>query len=123
MSKRLLDFVCGGAAASAPSERWVGLAWGTPTHTGGSEISSTYGYTRMSATFNAAASPDCSASLAAPMTWASLSSACSILGVTLWDGSGTDASMLLGNTLQTARTPAAGDSFYIPTGGITIILS
>ena len=34
----MIDFVTGGASASAPAERWIGLSWGTPTPTGGSEL-------------------------------------------------------------------------------------
>ena len=121
--KKLLDFVCGGAAPSPPAAQFVGLAWGTPTPTGGSEISSTFGISRMSIGFGAAASPAGSASNTAPMTWASVLSACSILGLQLWDGSDINASMWLHATLQTARTLGIGDSLYIPAGGITVTLS
>ena len=77
--KKMLDFVCGGASATPPSAWWVGLSWGTPNFTGGSEIASSFGYTRQTATFGAAASPVGSASNIAAMTWLSFASACSIL--------------------------------------------
>jgi hypothetical protein len=119
--KSLLDFICGGAGAvTQPSERWVGVAWGTPTSIGGSEINTSMGYMRQSATFGAAASPAGSCSLVAAATFSRFSSACSIVGLQLWDGSGTGASMLLYATLQTARTVGVGDSLVINTLGITL---
>jgi hypothetical protein len=121
--KKMLDFVCGGASATPPSAWWVGLSWGTPNFTGGSEIASSFGYTRQTATFGAAASPVGSASNIAAMTWLSFASACSILGLQVWDGSGTDASMLLCAMMQTPRTLGVADNLFIPAGGITITLA
>lgn len=121
--KTLLDFIGDGEAVTAPEQRWVGLAWGTPATDGGSELDASFGYVRQSVTFNAAASPNCSASLAAPVTFASFSSACSVLGAQLWDGSGSDASMLLFCTLQTARTLDVGNTLWIPAGSLCITLS
>jgi hypothetical protein len=117
--KQLLDFICGGAGAvTQPSERWVGVAWGTPTSIGGSEIDASFGYVRQSATFVAATSG--SVSIAAAMTFGKFSSAASVLGAQIWDGATIGANMLLYCTLQTARTVGVGDSLVINTLGITL---
>ncbi len=87
--KTLLDFV-GGAAGEViqPNERWCGLAWGTPTYTAGSEIDASFGYGRLTCLFGEAASPAGSMTVTAAMTFWSFSSACSVLGVLVFDGSG-----------------------------------
>jgi hypothetical protein len=82
-SKRLLDFVLGGASAPAPSQRWAGLIGAD-----GSELSSTItGYQRHSVVYAGAASPLCSASLVAAMTFGAFTNnpTLTIAGIGVWD--------------------------------------
>lgn len=122
--KLLLDFCTGAATATQPSNRWVSLAWGTPTYTNGSEMNGTFGFTRATALFLAAASPAGSASNSASMTFGPFSSVASILGAHLWDGSPVGSSnMLWYGTLATARTVGVGDTLVFAAGALNITLS
>lgn len=42
-AKSTLDWILGGAVATSPANRWIGLAWGTPTLTNGSELNTSFG--------------------------------------------------------------------------------
>jgi hypothetical protein len=123
--KQMLDWVLGGAGATAPSGgRWVGLAWGTPTYTGGSELNTSIGYSRLTGSFGAANSPAGSASNNVAMTFGPFSSIMSILGIHVWDGSPVASSnMWLYGTLQTARTVGVGDSLVVAAGALIVTLS
>lgn len=124
LGKQILDWVLGGAAATQPAARWAGLAWGTPTSTGGSELNTSIGYSRLTASFAPANSPAGSASNGVAMTFGPFSSAMSILGIHLHDGSPVGSSnMLMFGTLQTARTVGPGDSLVVAAGALTITLS
>lgn len=124
--KSTLDFILGGAVATSPAGRWIGLAWGTPTSAvgGGSELNTSFGYSRITAGFSPANSPAGSASNATAMTFGPFSSIASILGIHMWDGSPVGSSnMWLYGTLQTARTVGVGDSLVVAAGALTITLS
>lgn len=124
LSKAYLDWCLGGAAATQPTNRWVGLAAGTPTSVSGSEIGTLTGYSRVTALFGAAASPAGSASITAGMTFGPFSSNGSILGVQIWDGSPVGSSnMLWYGTLLTPRTILVGDSLVFAPGALLITLS
>ena len=124
LGKQSLDWILGGAAATQPANRWAGLAVGTPTSTGGSEMGTLTGYSRLTALFGAAASPAGSASITAAMTFGPFSSNGSAIGMQLWDGSPVASSnMLLYGTLQTARTFAPGDSLVVSAGSLTITIA
>lgn len=124
MAKNFLDWSFGGAAATQPPNRWAGLAAGTPTSVSGSELGTAVGYSRLTALFGAAASPAGSASNTAAMTFGPFSSAQSILGVQIWDGSPVGSSnMLWYGTLQTARTVAPGDTLVFNAGALIATLS
>jgi hypothetical protein len=120
--KLMLDFIGGAAAAPQPSARWLGLAWGTPTYTGGSEINTSMGYARQSVSFSPAASPQGSMGMATALTFGQFSSVCSILGVQLWDDP-TAGAMLFYGTLQTARTLGVGDNLAILPAQLAITLA
>lgn len=122
LAKNILDWTLGGASATQPANRWVGLAGGTPTSVSGSELANAQGYfSRVTALFGAAASPAGSASNTAGMTFGPFSSGQSILGLQLWDGSPIGSSnMLLEGTLQTARTLGIGDSLTMAAGALTV---
>ena len=124
LGKNVLDWICGGAAATQPANRWAALAWGTPNSTGASELNTSIGYSRLTALFGAAASPAGSASITAAQTYGPFSSNQSILGINLFDGSPVGSSnQLLYGTLQTARTVAPGDSLVIAAGALTITIA
>ena len=124
LEKAYLDWCLQGATPSRPSALWAGLAAGTPTLTAGSEIGTLTGYSRVTALFGAAASPQGSASNTAAMTFGPFSSVGSILGLQLWDGSPVGSSdMLWYGTLQTARTILVGDSLVVAAGALLITLS
>ena len=124
LEKQTLDWMLGGATGTQPANRWAGLAVGTPTLTGGSEMGTLTGYSRLTALFGAANSPAGSASNTAAMTFGPFSSVGSALGVQLWDGSPVASSNLLWyGTLQTARTFGIGDSLVIAAGSLTVTLS
>lgn len=123
LGKDTLDWILGGASATQPAARWAGLAVGTPTSTGGSEMGTLTGYSRLTALFGAANSPAGTASNTAAMTFGPFSSVGSALGVQIWDGSPVASSnMLLYGTLQTARTFGIGDSLVIAAGSLTVTL-
>lgn len=121
--KLVLDFLCGGAAAAAPTNRWAGLCVGTPgsNDNAASEMNTLTGYSRLTALFGAAASAAGSASNTAGMTFGPFSSNGSALGCGIWNGSPVNSSnILLQGTLQTARTFAPGDSLVFSPGALTI---
>jgi len=123
LGKQTLDWMLT-AGGTIPANRWLGLAVGTPTSTGGSEMNTLTGYSRLTCLFNAANSPAGSASNSAPMTFGPFSSVGSVLGVQLWDGSPVASSnMLWYGTLQTARTIGIGDSLVVAAGALTVTLS
>ena len=130
LGKQTLDWILGGASATQPANRWVGLAVGTPTSDGsagaaaGSEMGTLTGYSRLTGLFGAANSPAGTASNTAAMTFGPFSSVGSALGCHLWDGSPRGSSnMLLWGTLQTARTFGIGDSLVFSAGALTVTLS
>lgn len=123
LGKNILDWCLGGAAATQPAARWAALAVGTPTSTGGSEMGTLTGYSRLTALFGAAASPAGSASNTAAMTFGPFSSVGSVLGINLFDGSPVASSnQLWYGTLQTARTFGIGDSLVVAAGALTLTL-
>lgn len=122
--KQLLDWALGGATPSQPTNRWAGLAVGTPTSTGASEMGTLTGYSRLTALFSAAASPAGSASNTAAMTFGPFSSTGSALGVQLWDGSPVGSSdMLWYGTLATARTFGVNDTLIFAAGSLILTIS
>ena len=122
--KNMLDFSFGGASTTAINNRWAGLAAGTPTSVSGSELGTAVGYSRLTALFGAAASPAGSASNTAAMTFGPFSSAQSVIGVHVWDGSPVNSSnMLWFGTLLTARTVGPGDTLVFNAGALIATLS
>lgn len=122
--KQTLDWLLGGATGTAPAARWFGLAVGTPTFTGASEMGTLTGYSRVTALFGAAASPQGSASNTAGATFGPFSSVGSAMGLDLFDGSPVNSSNLwLYGTLQTGRTFIPGDLLFFSPGAISITLA
>ena len=123
--KAMLDWVLGGASPTQPTTRAIGLSLGSPTSTSGSEITTGSGYTRVAATFAAAASPGGSATNISNMTFGPFSGACSISGMQIWDTVLTlnSGNLLWYGLLSAARTLAVGDSLVIASGALTVSLA
>ena len=125
LEKAYLDWCFGGAAVTQPSNRWLGLAVGTPTSVSGSEMGTLSGYSRLTAaSFPAASSPAGSMSNTGGHTFGPFSSVGSAIGVHVWDGSPVGSStMLWYGTLATARTFGIGDTLVFSAGALTITMS
>jgi len=111
-SKVYLDFSTGAAAATQPTACWAGLSIGIPTSVNASEMGSQTNFSRVSALFGAAASPQQSASNTAVLLFGP------------FDGSPVNSSnMLWYGTLQTAVSFDAGDAIQLAAGALTITLT
>jgi hypothetical protein len=112
--KAMLDWICGGATATRPPERWLGLLNDAGELTCG-------GYTRQSATFAEAASPGAVASLAAACTFGSLSVAgpTSVLSCGIYDG--VNGNQLFAGTMATPRVFGNGDSYVLNVLSVSLI--
>ena len=127
LQKAVLDWVLGGAAATQPSSRLMGLSLGTPLATNispyCSEVGSASGYARQTALFGAAASPQGSASNTATISFGPFSTSNAIQGAFLAD----TVSIFSGNllwygTLLTARTVLPGDTLVVAPGNLLVTL-
>jgi len=124
LSKNLLDWTTGAAAATQPPARWVGLSDGAPTSVSASEINSATLASRVTALFGAAASPTQSASNTASILFGPFSSPGVASGLIVFDGSPVGSSnMLWYGSLLTARSFMAGDALYLAAGSLSISLS
>ncbi len=129
-TKAMLDWVLLGATPTRPTTVAFGLSLGSPTSTSGSEIVSTYGYSRQSpaaAPFGAAVSPGGSAFNTVAVTFGPFTTAASVSGIGIWDtvsGLTVNAGNLLWfGLLATARTLISGDSLVLATSALTVSLS
>lgn len=123
--KLMLDFVLGGAGASAPANRFVALTTGNPSSLSASgELAIADGYARQTLTAGAAASPAGSASNANAMTFGTFSSSRAVSGLLIYDSVSTAAgNELWYGTLLTARTPLPNDTLVVAVGGLLITLA
>jgi len=122
--KVYLDFSTGAAAATQPTACWAGLSIGIPTSVNASEMGSQTNFSRVSALFGAAASPQQSASNTAVLLFGPFSSPGAASGLVLFDGSPVNSSnMLWYGTLQTAVSFDAGDAIQLAAGALTITLT
>jgi hypothetical protein len=112
-AKAALDWVFGGATPTRPTQCWMGLSYGSPTSTSGSEIVTPVGtYTRATATFAAAVSPGGSAILGAVVIFPVASYSATVSGWQIWDTQAVGAgNMLLQGLLSAATLPAAASQF------------
>ena len=124
LEKAALDWYLQGATPTRPAALAVGLSLGSPTSTSGSEIATTYGYTRQTIGFAAAASPGGSATNTNAATF-SFTTAASVSGIGLWDTvlSANSGNLLQYGLLATARTVASGDSLVVASGALTVSLA
>lgn len=124
----LLDWSLLGGTPTRPTTVALGLSLGSPTSTSGSEISSTFGYTRQSpaaAPFGPATSG--LAFNTVPFTFGPFTTAASVSGLGIWDTtSGTTANagnLLWYGLLSAARTVASGDEMIFPVSALTVSLA
>ena len=122
--KQLLDFWGGGASATAPTTRAIGLSLGTPTSVSASEMATGEGVTRQLVTYVAAASPAGSVSNSGAFTFGPFSSARTVIGLGGFDdGRSGSGNMWWYGTLATARTLGVGDSLVFNAGSLVHTLS
>jgi hypothetical protein len=112
----VLNFILGGAAATAPSARYLSLHTGDPGSTGASEATGS-GYSRQAVTWNAAAAKAATNSNALSQTLSGALGPITFLGV--WDAS-TAGTFLYGLTVTSAKTYANGDSWTVAIGALTL---
>lgn len=110
--KAVLDWLLGGDTPTQPSARWLGLSYGAPSSTNGSEIATA---SRATVNVAAAASPGGSASNAAAVVFAAFSYASTVSGWQLWDAS-TGGNMLWFGTMAVATRPASASQFTCAAG-------
>jgi hypothetical protein len=128
MQLNMLSWVLGGSPTK-PAAWGIGLSQGSPTSTSGSEISTTFGYTRSTMSWGAAGSPTSSGTVSnvSAVTFGPFTTACTISGIQVWDtasqGTPNVGSLLFEGLLGAARTLASGDSLVIPTGSLLITLA
>jgi hypothetical protein len=126
--KAMLDWVLGGAAATPPASRCIGLSLGNPSSTSMSEVGTASGYTASSMAFGAAitagtvANSTATASNASAATFGPFSTAQSISGIFVKDTSATAGAFWFYGALATARTVSPGDSLIVAQGALTITL-
>jgi len=121
--KLLLDFLMGGAAASAPSSRHVALYTAAPSDSGGGTEVSGNGYARQAATWDAAtsgagvtANADAQSFTASGGNWGS------ITHVGIFDAS-SGGNLLWHGELTTARTVNDGDTITFAIGSIDLTMA
>ena len=93
----MLDWVCGGATPTRPTNWGVGLSLGAPSSTSGSEVGTGSGWTRQTCPFPAASSPAGSVSNSAAMTFGPGLTAATFSGIQLWDTMAVTAGNMLGS--------------------------
>ena len=124
LEKAILDWTLGGATPARPANWWLGIAVGTPTLTGASEMGTLSGYSRLTLSMAAANSPQGSATNLNAMTFGPFSSVGSAIGADIFDGSPVGSSDLLWyGTLATARTFGIGDTLIFIAGALTTAIS
>jgi hypothetical protein len=126
--KAMLDWVLGGAGATPPTTRAIGLSLGNPSSTSMSEIGTASGYTATSMAFAAAitagtvANSTATATNASAATFGPFSSSQSISGIFVKDTVGTAGTFWFYGALAAARTVSPGDSLIVATGALSITL-
>lgn len=123
--KLALDFLMNAQAATRPTAWGVGLSYGVPSSTSGSEITADAGYARKTIGFGAAASPGGSLTNTVAATFGPFSQAGSITGIHVWDSvlSSNSGNLLWYGNLTTPRTVGVGDSLVVASGALTISLA
>jgi len=119
--KLALDWLLGGAAASQPGGRWLGLSLGSPQAGSASELSATSRYTRVTVAFGAAASPGGSASNSAAVSFSSFVAGGTLSGWQIWDTQPVGSGNMLWCGLLSAATSFNGSSAFTMAAGSILI--
>lgn len=124
-AKAMLDWLLGGATPTRPGtgQHALGLSFGTPSSTSGSECSVT-GYSRRVMNLAAAASPAGSASNGGSVAFTVLS-ACTLVGWQLWDTqlASNSGNMLFQGLLSASSVMASADTLTFAIGAVKISLA
>lgn len=121
--KLLLDWMMTTGSATRPTSWFVALYTAAPSDSGGGTEVSTGGYSRKSATFNAASTPGGSTSNSANITWtASGANYGTVTHVGIFDAS-TSGNLLWHGALTASKTINDGDTFQIAAGSLTLTLA
>src|SRR5262245_18835476 len=112
LTKRVLDFLGGGQAAPAPSQRWLGLV-----DPNGSELSPA-GYSRVSCLFAPASSPIASVSMTNTAMFGTFTGPATAQAFVIWDAS-SGGNVLVSSSFATALAQPNG-GFCVYNVGIDI---
>lgn len=120
MEKRVLDFICGGAAAAAPGGRWLNWATGSPDDNGDSvgPFSS-----RRTVTFSAANSPAGSVANSAAVSGATASAAATVRGWNLYESSVGGERLAYGTVTITLGCKSGSDNPAFPAAGLKMTIA
>lgn len=122
--KLMLDWLFTTASPTRPTAWFAGLHTAAPGDTATNEIATGSGYARQTVTFATASSPAGTTDNANALTFGPFSSAATISGISVWDGSTIGANTpLWAGTLATARTLIAGDSLIVSAGNLDVTLA
>jgi hypothetical protein len=121
--KLTLDFLLGGAAATAPAGRFVALLTAAPSDSsGGTEVTASGGttYARQAVTFGAAVTTGgvTTAANSAPVSWTNLPTA-NITHIAIYSAV-TGGNLLYTGALTASKSLTAGDNFTFNTGALTV---
>jgi hypothetical protein len=105
-------------AWTQPAAFWVKLHLGDPGSAGASNAAANT--SRQQATFSAASAGSMTTS--ADLTWSSVSTGETYSHISFWDAS-TSGTFLGSDDLAAARTVAAGDTFVISAGSLTVAVA
>jgi hypothetical protein len=115
----MLDYLCGGAAATRPSARWISYATGIPNNAGASDGPIN---TRQTITFAAANSPQGSATNANLNLAATATAGCTVRGWNLWDAAVGGNRLAYGTMTLSFNVPSA-NSIRLSAGRLRITVT
>jgi len=121
--KLLLDWLMTNGTATRPTDWYVALYTAAPSDSGGGTEVSGNGYSRQSATFDAASSPGGTTSNSNELTFtASGGSFGTVTHIGIFDAS-TSGNLLWHGSLSASKTIDDGDSLVFATGNIDLTLA
>jgi hypothetical protein len=121
--KLVLDWLMTTGSATRPSAWFVALYTAAPGDSGGGTEVSGSGYSRKSASFNAASSPGGTTSNSAVVSWtAAGGNYGSVTHVGIFDAS-TGGNLLWQGALSTSKTVNDGDTIQFSAGNLTLTLA
>lgn len=121
--KLVLDWLMTTGSATRPSGWYVGLFTASPNDAGGGTEVSGSGYSRKSASFNAASSPGGTTSNSAVVSWtAAGGNYGTVTHIGIFDAS-TGGNLIWHGALSTSKTVNDGDTIQFSAGNLTLTLA